>query len=117
MREVGFERDTSRPFTSGGRAVRSLPAARRCAARSFRQAAFAWEWPRGEANSLARANAAKFVERLCRYPGDPSTIAEAERHILDAHAERDGQWFLAGPRTTLHLKASRRVWRAMSSKR
>jgi putative DNA methylase len=38
--------------------------------------------------SLGRANAAKFVERLCKYPGDPKVIAEAERHILEAHAER-----------------------------
>ncbi|MGE3267465.1 MAG: DUF1156 domain-containing protein [Chloroflexota bacterium] len=38
--------------------------------------------------SLGRANAAKFVERLCKYPGDPKVIAEAERHVLSAHAER-----------------------------
>lgn len=38
--------------------------------------------------SLGRANAAKFVERLCQYPGNPSVIAEAQRHILEAHAER-----------------------------
>jgi putative DNA methylase len=38
--------------------------------------------------SLGRANAAKFVERLCKYPGDPKVIAEAQRHILEAHAER-----------------------------
>jgi putative DNA methylase len=38
--------------------------------------------------SLGRANAAKFVERLCLYPGNPSVIAEAQRHILEAHAER-----------------------------
>src|ERR1044071_3872520 len=38
--------------------------------------------------SLGRANAAKFVERLCKYPGDHRAIAEAQRHILEAHAER-----------------------------
>jgi putative DNA methylase len=38
--------------------------------------------------SLGRANAAKFVERLCKYPGDPQVIAEAQRHILEAHAAR-----------------------------
>jgi putative DNA methylase len=38
--------------------------------------------------SLGRANAAKFVERLCKYPGDPIAIAEAQRHILEAHADR-----------------------------
>jgi putative DNA methylase len=38
--------------------------------------------------SLGRANAAKFVERLCHYPGSPSAVAEAEQHILEAHAAR-----------------------------
>lgn len=38
--------------------------------------------------SLGRANAAKFVERLCLYPGSPSVIAEAQKHILEAHSIR-----------------------------
>jgi len=38
--------------------------------------------------SLGRANAAKFIERLCKYPGNPTVIKEAQRHILEAHAER-----------------------------
>src|SRR5438445_3492060 len=47
--------------------------------------------------SLGRANAAKFVQRLCRYPNDnkPEEKADIERaikgaqqHILEAHAER-----------------------------
>jgi putative DNA methylase len=38
--------------------------------------------------SLGRANAAKFVERLCQYPGSPQVIKEAQAHILKAHAER-----------------------------
>jgi len=47
--------------------------------------------------SLGRANAAKFMQRLCRYPSDSKpdegadidrAIKEAERHILEAHAER-----------------------------
>ena len=42
----------------------------------------------GKKKSLGRANAAKFVERLCKYPGDLKVIAEAQRHILEAHAER-----------------------------
>jgi len=29
-----------------------------------------------------------FVKRLCKYPGDPKVIAEAQKHILEAHAER-----------------------------
>jgi len=44
--------------------------------------------PEEKRDSLARANAAKFVERLCKYPGNPSVIKEAQRHILEAHAER-----------------------------
>jgi len=48
-------------------------------------------------NSLGRANAAKFVQRLCRYPSDNKPeekadiercIKEARRHILEAHAVR-----------------------------
>jgi len=38
--------------------------------------------------SLGRANAAKLVERLCQYPASPSVVAEAQRHILEAHADR-----------------------------
>jgi putative DNA methylase len=38
--------------------------------------------------SLGRANAAKFIERLCQYPGSPQVVAEAKEHILSAHAER-----------------------------
>jgi len=37
---------------------------------------------------LNRGAAAEFVTRLCKYPGDPKVIAEAQRHILEAHAER-----------------------------
>jgi putative DNA methylase len=44
--------------------------------------------PEEKRDSLARANAAKFIERLCQYPGSPQVIAEAQRHILEAHAER-----------------------------
>lgn len=44
--------------------------------------------PDNKKQSLGRANAAKFIERLCKYPGNPNTIAEAQRHILEAHAER-----------------------------
>ncbi len=47
--------------------------------------------------SLGRANAAKFIKRLCRYPTDSKpeisadiqrAISEAKGHILQAHAER-----------------------------
>ena len=44
--------------------------------------------PDNKKQSLGRANAAKFVERLCKYPGNPSVIKDAQRHILEAHAER-----------------------------
>ncbi len=44
--------------------------------------------PEEKRDSLARANATKFVERLCKYPGDPGVIAEAQQHIVEAHAQR-----------------------------
>lgn len=44
--------------------------------------------PAAKRDGLTRANAAKFVERLCQYPGTPQAIAEARKHILEAHAER-----------------------------
>jgi putative DNA methylase len=44
--------------------------------------------PDNKKQSLGRANAAKFVERLCKYPGNPNVIKEAQRHILEAHADR-----------------------------
>jgi len=44
--------------------------------------------PENKRKSLARANAAKFVTRLCKYPGEPAVIQQAQRHILEAHAER-----------------------------
>lgn len=44
--------------------------------------------PEEKRASLGRANAQKFVSRLCKYPGDPEVIKQAQRHILDAHAER-----------------------------
>lgn len=44
--------------------------------------------PDNKKQSLSCANAAKFVERLCKYPGNPTVIKEAEQYILEAHAER-----------------------------
>jgi len=44
--------------------------------------------PNEKKKSLGRANAAKFVTRLCKYPGSREVIEEAQRHILEAHAER-----------------------------
>jgi adenine-specific DNA methylase len=44
--------------------------------------------PESKRASLGRANAAKFLKRLCTYPGDSRVIAEAQRHILEAHARR-----------------------------
>lgn len=44
--------------------------------------------PEKKRASLGRANAAKFVERLCKYPGDAKALAEAQQHILEAHAQR-----------------------------
>jgi len=36
----------------------------------------------------AEKKAAQFVTGLCKYPGVPSIIAEAQEHILQAHAQR-----------------------------
>ncbi len=50
--------------------------------------------------SLGRANAAKFIKRLCQYPNDSRpeqkadierAVREARQHILNAHAERLSQ--------------------------
>jgi putative DNA methylase len=58
--------------------------------------------PDNKKQSLGRANAAKFVTELCKYPGNPRVIQKAQEHILDAHAVRltaelieakeSGQW-------------------------
>jgi putative DNA methylase len=42
----------------------------------------------GKRASLARANAARFIEALCRYPAAEPVLADARRHVLQAHAER-----------------------------
>lgn len=47
--------------------------------------------PENKQKSLGRANAAQFVEKLCKYPGTSQTIAEAQKHILTAHAQRLSQ--------------------------
>ena len=44
--------------------------------------------PDNKKQSLGRTNAAKFIERLCKYTGNPTVIKEAQMHILEAHAER-----------------------------
>ena len=44
-------------------------------------------WKNGSAKGLNRKAAKDFVKRLCRYPGDPQVIQQAQRHILEAHAE------------------------------
>jgi len=36
----------------------------------------------------AKKEAADFVAGLCQYPGARSTIAQARRHVLEAHAAR-----------------------------
>ena len=36
----------------------------------------------------AAKEAADFVTKLCKYPGNPELIAQAEEHILEAHANR-----------------------------
>src|SRR5688572_30921476 len=44
--------------------------------------------PEEKRPSLARANAARFLERLCRYPASSDVVKEAQKHILEAHADR-----------------------------
>jgi putative DNA methylase len=44
--------------------------------------------PDNKKQSLGRANAAKFIERLCKYPGNPDVVKEAQQHILEAQAEQ-----------------------------
>jgi putative DNA methylase len=41
--------------------------------------------------SLARANAAKFLAALCKYPSNPQKIEEARQNILKAHRQRTGE--------------------------
>ena len=70
----------------------------------------------GNGKSLGRANAAKFVKRLCRYPSNSKpeqkadierAIKEAQRHILEAHAERLTRE--TGLRADTHRQAGRKV--------
>lgn len=44
--------------------------------------------PDNKKQSLGRANAAKFIERLCKYPGNATVIKEAQKQIFEAHADR-----------------------------
>lgn len=54
----------------------------------------------------ARAGAAAFLERLCKYAASPQVLTEAEQHILEAHAARlSGQ--LAQPVTVEDIAESR----------
>jgi putative DNA methylase len=47
--------------------------------------------PENKRASLGRANAAKFLKELCRYPGNPQKIEEAKQNILKAHFDRTGE--------------------------
>ncbi len=38
--------------------------------------------------TAGREKAREFVEKLCKYPGSSAVIAQAQQHILEAHAER-----------------------------
>ena len=38
--------------------------------------------------TAGREKAREFVEKLCKYPGSPAVIDQAQQHILEAHAER-----------------------------
>ncbi|MGC8893167.1 MAG: DUF1156 domain-containing protein, partial [Candidatus Saccharicenans sp.] len=47
--------------------------------------------PENKRASLGRANAAKFLRELCKYPGNPQKIEEARQNIMKAHHERTGE--------------------------
>ena len=83
-----FERGIFRRCICGGRGGHWSPAGRPSTGAGAGIAVRAERRERRKKKSLGRANAAKFVERLCKYPGDPKVIAEAQKHILEAHAER-----------------------------
>jgi putative DNA methylase len=53
----------------------------------------------GKKKGLNRKAAKEFVERLCKYPGEPRVIAEAQKHILEAHAERLSEELAEAKRT------------------
>lgn len=44
--------------------------------------------PLNKRASLGRANAHRFLSHLCHYPGDRAIVAQARRHILEAHRQR-----------------------------
>lgn len=52
---------------------------------------FVPEGAEGDAVVEGRREAERFVSALCKYPGDPSVIAAAEEHVLEAHAARLSQ--------------------------
>ncbi len=58
------------------------------------------------AQSLGRANASKVVAELCTYPGRKTSLTEARKHILEAHAARLTTE-LGRPVTTLDIEAGR----------
>ena len=61
----------------------------------------------GKRLGLNRKAAAEFVTRLCKYPGEPRVIADAQKHILEAHAER----------LTAELREGRRQGRCLPGSR
>jgi len=44
--------------------------------------------PKQKRVSIGQAHAAKFLERLCNFLGDPKVLTEAQLHILNAQAEQ-----------------------------
>lgn len=40
-------------------------------------------------DSLTRSNEAKFVERLCEYPGSPHAVTETQTYIPEVQAKRE----------------------------
>lgn len=53
----------------------------------------------GKKKGLNRKAAKEFVERLCKYPGETAVIAEAQKHLLEAHSERLSEELIEARRT------------------
>ena len=56
--------------------------------RRGKDAAASWGGCKGSGSFPAPKAAAEFVTRLCKCPGEPRVIADAQNHIVEAHAER-----------------------------
>ena len=88
-REKSFARGTSPRCICGGRGVRWWLVGRRSMARwCRRRSSCPMAGATRRRNHLGGPTPRSSSKRLCKYPGNPAVIAEAQQHILEAHAER-----------------------------